>query len=95
MLQKMIKKMTGHLEVSACTVAEWERTILMAFPVWDMINQRRGGIVELGSSSCVISASTRAALPDASAVADHQIAEALLDYDRGSEIATLLLNDDA
>lgn len=44
---KMIKKMTAHLEVAECSIAEWEATILMAYPVWDEIVKNRGGAVEL------------------------------------------------
>lgn len=46
-LLKMIKKMTGHLEVAECSIAEWEATILMAYPVWTKILQSRGGTVEV------------------------------------------------
>lgn len=43
----MVKKMTAHLEVSECSLAEWESTILMAFPVWRQVMSSRGGAVEL------------------------------------------------
>lgn len=45
-LLKYVKEMTAHLEVSACSIAEWERTILMAFPVWAEVATSRGGTVE-------------------------------------------------
>jgi NTP pyrophosphatase (non-canonical NTP hydrolase) len=44
---KMVKRMTAHLEVSECSIAEWETTILMAFPVWREVVQNSGGSVEL------------------------------------------------
>lgn len=43
----MIRKMTAHLEVSRCTIAEWERTILMAYPVWKRVVDQRGGDVKV------------------------------------------------
>lgn len=46
-LLKMIKKMTAHLEVAECSIAEWERMILMAYPVWESVVQNQGGAVEL------------------------------------------------
>ena len=42
-LLKTIKRMTAHLEAAECSVAEWENTILMSYPVWDSVVQRRGG----------------------------------------------------
>lgn len=44
---RMIKKMTAHLEVAACTVAEWEATILMSCPIWYAMMEDRGGRVEV------------------------------------------------
>jgi NTP pyrophosphatase (non-canonical NTP hydrolase) len=44
---KMVKRMTAHLEVAECSIAEWETTILMAFPVWRAVIRNRGGAVGL------------------------------------------------
>jgi len=44
---KMVRKMTSHLEVAACTLAEWEAAILKAFPVWLQVLDARGGDVEV------------------------------------------------
>lgn len=44
---KTVKKMTAHLEVSACSIAEWETTILQAYEVWRRVTRNRGGAVEL------------------------------------------------
>lgn len=44
---KMIKKMTEHLEVSECSIAEWEAAILMVYPVWKEVVRNRGGAVKL------------------------------------------------
>ena len=44
---KIIKKMTAHLEVAECSKAEWEATILTAYPVWDEVIKSRGGAVEV------------------------------------------------
>jgi len=46
-LLKVIKRMTAHLEVSQCTVAEWEAAILKSYPVWRQVISQRGGFVEL------------------------------------------------
>lgn len=48
---RLVMKMTAHLEVAECTLAEWEATILMACPVWKMISDRRGGVVEVDLQS--------------------------------------------
>jgi NTP pyrophosphatase (non-canonical NTP hydrolase) len=47
---KKVKKMTAHLEVSECSIAEWERTIIMAYRVWDAVVRQRGGAVVLDLS---------------------------------------------
>jgi hypothetical protein len=44
---KMVKKMTAHLEVSECSIAEWEAAILAAYAVWRRVMEARGGAVEL------------------------------------------------
>jgi hypothetical protein len=44
---RLIKKITAHLEVAACTVAQWEATILMACPVWYAVMGDRAGRVEV------------------------------------------------
>ncbi|WP_405284451.1 nucleoside triphosphate pyrophosphohydrolase family protein [Gaopeijia maritima] len=46
-LLKVVRKMTGHLEVAECSLAEWEATILMAYPVWWELYQSRSGSVEV------------------------------------------------
>ncbi len=48
---KVIKKMTSHLEVSACSIAEWEHTVLRAYPVWRQVLRKRGGSVEVDLES--------------------------------------------
>lgn len=44
---RLAMKMTAHLEVSACTLAEWEQTVLMICPIWKAISDGRGGSVEI------------------------------------------------
>jgi NTP pyrophosphatase (non-canonical NTP hydrolase) len=44
---RLAMKMTAHLEVSTCTLAEWEQTVLMACPIWKAIADGRGGSVEI------------------------------------------------
>ena len=48
---RLVMKMTSHLEVAECSLAEWEATVLMACPVWKTINDRRGGKVEVDLES--------------------------------------------
>lgn len=42
---KLIAAMTGHLEVRACTPAEWERAILIGYRVWHQLRAADGGLV--------------------------------------------------
>lgn len=44
---KAVKKMTSHLEVASCTLAEWESTVLMLCPVWHKVIEERGGKIEV------------------------------------------------
>ena len=44
-LLKAIKTMTSEFEVSVCTTGEWEKTILMAYSIWRMVEENRGGTV--------------------------------------------------
>jgi NTP pyrophosphatase (non-canonical NTP hydrolase) len=44
---RMAMKMTAHLEVSACTLADWERTVLMVCPIWKAMSASRGGTLEV------------------------------------------------
>lgn len=55
-LLRMIKNMTEHLEVSACTPGEWEHAIVQGFAVWREIKKRRAGtlIVNLDERTVTI-----------------------------------------
>lgn len=57
-LLRTIKGMTRHLEVSACSPGDWERTILVTFDVWRSLNRRDGGtlIVDLAGRTVAVSA---------------------------------------
>ena len=46
-LLRTIKGMTKHLEVSACSLKEWENVLLCAYKVWRELKQRDGGTVHL------------------------------------------------
>lgn len=46
-LLRTIKGMTRHLEVSACSPGDWERTIIMTFDVWRRLNKDGGGTVDV------------------------------------------------
>ena len=50
---KTIKSMTDHLEVSQCSLADWEKAILNCYEVWRKIEKNRGGkvIVDLDTRS--------------------------------------------
>lgn len=40
---KTIKSLTEHLEVSQCSLADWEKTILNCYEVWRKVEKNRGG----------------------------------------------------
>lgn len=42
-LLRTINGMTGHLEVSRCSAAEWERAIMLGFAVWREVRSRGAG----------------------------------------------------
>ena len=42
---KTIKSLTEHLEVSQCSLADWEKTILNCYEVWRKVEKKRGGKV--------------------------------------------------
>jgi hypothetical protein len=44
-LLKTIKNMTSHLEVSQCSLGDWERAILMGYDVWRQVEKNCGGMV--------------------------------------------------
>ncbi|WP_353930181.1 nucleoside triphosphate pyrophosphohydrolase family protein [Okeanomitos corallinicola TIOX110] len=44
-LLKTIKNMTSHLEVSRCSLGDWEKAILMGYDVWRQVEKNRGGTV--------------------------------------------------
>jgi hypothetical protein len=44
-LLKAIKTMSRQFEVSVCNTGEWERTILMAYSIWRLVEQHLGGKV--------------------------------------------------
>jgi NTP pyrophosphatase (non-canonical NTP hydrolase) len=54
-LLKTIKNMTSHLEVSRCSLGDWEKAILSGYEVWRQIEKNRGGkvVVDL-DERCII-----------------------------------------
>jgi hypothetical protein len=44
-LLKTIRRMTSHLEVSVCSLHDWEHTILKGYEVWREVEQQGGGVV--------------------------------------------------
>ncbi|HLO83573.1 MAG TPA: nucleoside triphosphate pyrophosphohydrolase family protein [Nostocaceae cyanobacterium] len=52
-LLKTIKNMTSHLEVSRCSLGDWEKAILMGYEVWRQVEKNRGGkvVVDLDARS--------------------------------------------
>jgi len=44
-LLRIIKDMTARLEVSRCSMNEWERAILEGFRVWRLVKENKGGII--------------------------------------------------
>jgi NTP pyrophosphatase (non-canonical NTP hydrolase) len=54
-LLKMIKSMTANLEVSQCTLGDWEKAILAGYEVWREIERNRGGrvLIDLNARSII------------------------------------------
>jgi NTP pyrophosphatase (non-canonical NTP hydrolase) len=52
-LLKTIKNMTSHLEVSRCSLGDWEKAIFMGYEVWRQVEKNRGGkvVVDLDARS--------------------------------------------
>ena len=46
-LLKTIKSLTSRLEVDRCSVADWEKAILMGFAVWREVTAKNGGTVKI------------------------------------------------
>ncbi len=46
-LLKTIKNMTSHLEVTRCSLGDWEKAILMGYEVWRQVDKNRGGTVDV------------------------------------------------
>ena len=44
-LLKTIKNMTSHLEVSQCSLGDWEKAIFMGYDVWRQVEKNGGGTV--------------------------------------------------
>ncbi len=44
-LLRAVKGMTSHLEVSACTIGDWQRAILQAYDAWRQVAAAGGGRV--------------------------------------------------
>ncbi|WP_017233180.1 nucleoside triphosphate pyrophosphohydrolase family protein [Pandoraea sp. B-6] len=42
-LLQLISQLTSHLEVSRCTMAQWEQAILNAFEVWRLVRRQPSG----------------------------------------------------
>ncbi len=55
-LLKTIKNMTSHLEVSKCSLGDWEKAILSGYEVWRQVEKNRGGkvIVNLDARSILM-----------------------------------------
>ncbi|MBD2411089.1 nucleotide pyrophosphohydrolase [Nostoc calcicola FACHB-389] len=54
-LLKTIKNMTSHLEVSRCSLGDWEKAILMGYDVWRQVEKYRGGTVIVDLDARLIS----------------------------------------
>ena len=53
-LLKIIKNMTLDLEISKCSLGDWEKAICMGYEVWRQIENNRGGIVVINMDSSFI-----------------------------------------
>lgn len=54
-LLKTIESLTSRLEVDQCSVADWERAILMGYSVWREVKANTGGIVKIDLDAQTIS----------------------------------------
>lgn len=54
-LLKTIKNLTSRLEVDQCSVADWEKAILMGYSVWREVKANTGGIVKIDLDAQTIS----------------------------------------
>jgi NTP pyrophosphatase (non-canonical NTP hydrolase) len=54
-LLKTVKSMTEHLEVSACSLGDWEKAILSGYEVWRQVKENQGGkvMVDLDARSII------------------------------------------
>ena len=46
-LLETVKKLTSHLEISQCSLSDWEKAIFAGYDVWRAVNQNGGGILLL------------------------------------------------
>jgi len=53
-LLKTIKDMTSHLEVSNCSLGDWENAILRGYEVWRQVEKNRSGKVIVDLDVCSI-----------------------------------------
>ncbi|MCC2691581.1 nucleoside triphosphate pyrophosphohydrolase family protein [Nodularia sp. LEGE 04288] len=53
-LLKIIKNMTLDLEVSRCSLGDWEKAICMGYEVWRQIEKNRGGMVVIDMDASFI-----------------------------------------
>lgn len=54
-LLKTVKSMTEHLEVSKCSLSDWEKAILIGYEVWRQVKQNQEGkiVVDLDTRSLI------------------------------------------
>ena len=58
-LLKTVKSMTEHLEVSKCSLSDWQKAILSGYEVWRQVKQNQGGrfVVDLDTRSLIYKSS--------------------------------------
>ena len=54
-LLKTIKSLTSRLEVDQCSVADWEKAILMGYSIWREVRANTGGILKIDLDAQTIS----------------------------------------
>jgi NTP pyrophosphatase (non-canonical NTP hydrolase) len=61
-LLKTIKNMTAHLEVSQCSLGDWEKAILIGYNIWRLVDKYRRGriVVDLDERSMIYQAISQA-----------------------------------
>jgi hypothetical protein len=51
---RTIKDLTSHLEVSRCSMKQWENAIFVGFKVWRQLKKEQNGIIRGDLNNCTL-----------------------------------------